>query len=241
MALQSSTAKEISLGEDFGDVAVKVHGVCVEVHRDGSTHTYTDAKACPVVNDDGKAARLKSLSAQADALRDATDALLKKAGVPSSAPNGDASAAPKSLSAQLDALVDEQKSLIAQFDAFADKVGEVSAQFVPPSADDDGKAAKLKSLSTQVDALRDVTDALLKKAGVPSSAPNDHASAAPKSLSAQLEVLVDEQKSLIAQVDAFADKVGEVSAQARVDEMNARSKAANFVPSSRRQSSAPWH
>ena len=33
--------KEISLGEDFGDVAVKVNGVRVEVHTDGSILAYT--------------------------------------------------------------------------------------------------------------------------------------------------------------------------------------------------------
>jgi len=43
-------AKEISLGEDFGDVAVKVNGVRVEVTRDGNV------TVCLVANDDGKAA-----------------------------------------------------------------------------------------------------------------------------------------------------------------------------------------
>src|SRR5260221_13055653 len=34
--------KEISLGDDFGDVAVKVNGVRVEVHTDGSILAYTN-------------------------------------------------------------------------------------------------------------------------------------------------------------------------------------------------------
>jgi hypothetical protein len=36
MIQQNTKTKEISLGEDFGDVAVKVNGVRVEVHTDGS-------------------------------------------------------------------------------------------------------------------------------------------------------------------------------------------------------------
>ena len=57
MAQPSGKAKEISLGEDFGDVAVKVNGVRVEVHTDGSVLAYTNGnvKVCPVANDDGKA------------------------------------------------------------------------------------------------------------------------------------------------------------------------------------------
>jgi len=43
-------AKEISLGEDFGDVAVKVNGVRVEVTMDGNV------KISLVANDDDKAA-----------------------------------------------------------------------------------------------------------------------------------------------------------------------------------------
>jgi hypothetical protein len=35
MAEGSGKVREISLGEDFGDVAVKVNGVRVEVHTDG--------------------------------------------------------------------------------------------------------------------------------------------------------------------------------------------------------------
>jgi hypothetical protein len=51
-------AKEISLGEDFGDVAVKVNGVYVKVSTDGSILAYTNGavKVCPVANDDGKTA-----------------------------------------------------------------------------------------------------------------------------------------------------------------------------------------
>ena len=58
MAQPSGKAKEISLGEDFGDVAVRVNGVRVEVHTDGSILAYTNGnvKVCPVANDDGKAA-----------------------------------------------------------------------------------------------------------------------------------------------------------------------------------------
>lgn len=61
----SGKAREISLGEEFGDVAVKVNGVRVEVHTDGSILAYTkngrvDAytngivQVHPVANDDGK-------------------------------------------------------------------------------------------------------------------------------------------------------------------------------------------
>jgi len=58
MTQQSGNAKEISLGEDFGDVAVNVNGVRVEVRTDGSILAYTNGnvKVCPVANDDGKAA-----------------------------------------------------------------------------------------------------------------------------------------------------------------------------------------
>jgi hypothetical protein len=38
----SSEVKEISLGDGFGTVAVKVNGVRVEVHADGSMDAYTD-------------------------------------------------------------------------------------------------------------------------------------------------------------------------------------------------------
>ena len=42
MADSSGKAKEISLGSDFGDVAVTVNGVRVEVHTDGSIAAYTN-------------------------------------------------------------------------------------------------------------------------------------------------------------------------------------------------------
>ena len=65
MAEGSGKAREISLGDDFGDVAVKVNGVRVEVHTDGSILAYTkngrvDAytngavQVHPVANDDSK-------------------------------------------------------------------------------------------------------------------------------------------------------------------------------------------
>ena len=67
MTQQNCKAKEISLGEDFGDVAVKVNGVCVEVHTDGSILAYTtdgsllaytdgNVKVCPIANDDSTVA-----------------------------------------------------------------------------------------------------------------------------------------------------------------------------------------
>jgi hypothetical protein len=57
MAEQSSRASEISLGEDLGDVAMKVNGVRVEVHTDGSILAYTNGpvKVSPIANDDGEA------------------------------------------------------------------------------------------------------------------------------------------------------------------------------------------
>jgi hypothetical protein len=57
MTEQNGKVKEISLGEDFGDVAVKVNGVLVEVRTDGSILAYTNGnvKVCPVANDAGKA------------------------------------------------------------------------------------------------------------------------------------------------------------------------------------------
>jgi len=61
----SGKAREISLGNDFGDVAVKANGVRVEIHTDGSVVAYTksDVDAYtngavhvhPAVNDDAKA------------------------------------------------------------------------------------------------------------------------------------------------------------------------------------------
>src|ERR1035437_242253 len=46
----SSKAREISLGEDFGDVAVKVNGVRVEVHTDGSILAYTNGRVDAYTN-----------------------------------------------------------------------------------------------------------------------------------------------------------------------------------------------
>jgi hypothetical protein len=42
--------KEVSLGEHFGDVAVKVNGVCVEIQSDGAVlvHTNGQVKVPPV-------------------------------------------------------------------------------------------------------------------------------------------------------------------------------------------------
>ena len=53
MAESSGKAKEISLGNDFGDVAVTVNGVRVEVHTDGSILAYTNMH--PAANDAAKA------------------------------------------------------------------------------------------------------------------------------------------------------------------------------------------
>ena len=52
----SGKAREISLGEDFGDVAVKVNGVRVEVHTDGSILAYTNGpvEVHPTANNDSK-------------------------------------------------------------------------------------------------------------------------------------------------------------------------------------------
>src|ERR1022692_2536118 len=65
MADSSGKAKEISLGSDFGDVAVTVNGVRVEVHTDGSIAAYTNksvdaytngpVQVHPAANDDAKA------------------------------------------------------------------------------------------------------------------------------------------------------------------------------------------
>ena len=58
MAERSSKAKEISLGDGFGDVAVKVNGIRVEVHTDGSVDAYTDGavEVHSPANDTGKTA-----------------------------------------------------------------------------------------------------------------------------------------------------------------------------------------
>ena len=54
----SGKAREIFLGEEFGDVAVKVNGVRVEVHTDGSVDAYTagTVKVHSPANDTGKTA-----------------------------------------------------------------------------------------------------------------------------------------------------------------------------------------
>ena len=64
MTEDSSKTKEISFGDDFGDVAVKVNGVRIEVRTDGhvSAYTHKDVDAYtngavhvhPAVNDDLK-------------------------------------------------------------------------------------------------------------------------------------------------------------------------------------------
>src|ERR1035437_7000965 len=53
----SGKAREISLGEDFGDVAVKVNGVRVEVHTDGRVDAYTNGpvQVHPAANDASEA------------------------------------------------------------------------------------------------------------------------------------------------------------------------------------------
>jgi hypothetical protein len=50
MMTRRGKAKEVSLGETFGDVAVKVNGVCVEIHSDGTVfaHTNGQVKVSPV-------------------------------------------------------------------------------------------------------------------------------------------------------------------------------------------------
>jgi hypothetical protein len=52
---QQNGKKEISFTENAGDVTVKVNGVSVEIHADGSilAHTNGAVKACPVANDNG--------------------------------------------------------------------------------------------------------------------------------------------------------------------------------------------
>ena len=65
MSGSSGKAKEIALGNDFGDVAVTVNGVRVEVHTDGSILAYTNrsvdaytngpVQVHPAANDDAKA------------------------------------------------------------------------------------------------------------------------------------------------------------------------------------------
>jgi hypothetical protein len=75
--------KEISLGDDFGDVSVSVNGTRVDIHTDGSilayTHSDVDAytsgsvKAHPAVNDDANPAELvKSAPKIGDTMPDGT-------------------------------------------------------------------------------------------------------------------------------------------------------------------------
>ena len=54
---EGSKAREISLGEGFGEVALKVNGATVEVHADGSVDAFTAGavKVHPAANDDAKA------------------------------------------------------------------------------------------------------------------------------------------------------------------------------------------
>jgi hypothetical protein len=54
MAEGSGTAREISLGDNFGDVAVKANGARVEIHTDGSAVVYTngDVKVHPAPAND---------------------------------------------------------------------------------------------------------------------------------------------------------------------------------------------
>ena len=50
---EGSSAKEISLGDSFGEVAVKANGIRIELHADGSVDAYTAGavKVHPAAND----------------------------------------------------------------------------------------------------------------------------------------------------------------------------------------------
>jgi hypothetical protein len=71
MSEGSGKARQIDLGENFGDVAVKANGIRVEMHADGSVVAYTrsDVDAYtngavhvhPTANDDGKPAAKAAL------------------------------------------------------------------------------------------------------------------------------------------------------------------------------------
>jgi hypothetical protein len=52
----SGNAREIDLGEDFGDVVVKANGARLEIRSDGSIDAYTNGavKVHPTANDDSK-------------------------------------------------------------------------------------------------------------------------------------------------------------------------------------------
>jgi hypothetical protein len=56
MTASGGKVKEIVLGEEFGDIAVKANGVRVEIHTDGSVAAYTNGAVHvhPAANDDGK-------------------------------------------------------------------------------------------------------------------------------------------------------------------------------------------
>jgi hypothetical protein len=59
MAQPSGKAKEISLGDDFGDVTVKANGTAVDIHADGSIEHYPILKCIRrqrLANDDSKVA-----------------------------------------------------------------------------------------------------------------------------------------------------------------------------------------
>src|SRR5437870_5038986 len=66
MSRSSGKSKEIVLGDELGDIAVKANGVRVEIHSDGSVVAYTKSNVDaytnaavhvhPAVNDDGEPA-----------------------------------------------------------------------------------------------------------------------------------------------------------------------------------------
>src|SRR5258708_1302015 len=74
----SSNTKEISLGDGFGDVALKVNGATVEVHADGSIQAYTSGDVDAYTNGSVKvhsAANDSSATAErkpGDEMRDGT-------------------------------------------------------------------------------------------------------------------------------------------------------------------------
>jgi hypothetical protein len=58
---EGSSAKEISLGDSFGEVAVKANGIRIELHADGSVDAYTAGavKVHPAANDIASKAALE--------------------------------------------------------------------------------------------------------------------------------------------------------------------------------------
>ena len=68
----SSNTKEISLGDGFGDVAVKVNGTRIEVHTDGSIDVYppSSVRVHPAAND--SAAKAKTAPEIGDEMEDGT-------------------------------------------------------------------------------------------------------------------------------------------------------------------------